>query len=221
MELSVLDIDKFVSINKLKQVKDLTFFEATGVPTDGGLFSIDIFGRQGSDNRRRLWGYIELGGKFLHPLIYKTLCQLDRKFPDLISCQRYVRLSRTGEFIECEQGEPDSWTGLDNLYANWDKIDWGTASAGTQRSERTSLLKVVPKDRIFITKWPVMPASFRDVDSSGGSRIKQIPEINYLYIQLMTSAPTTVTGLLFADGNRKRRAQDALLEVHKAALDLS
>ena len=220
MELTVLNINKFVDVNKLRPVTELTFFEATGTPTDGGLFSLSIFGRAGSDDRRRRWGYIDLGGKFLHPLIYKTLCQLDRKFADLIGCQRRVRLSRTGEFIECEEGEPGAWTGLDSLYANWEKISWGTAEAGSQRAERVNLLKIVPKELAFVTKWPVMPASYRDVDSSSGSRIKQIPKINYLYIQVMTSSPTTVSGLLFADGARKRRAQDALLELHHSTLEL-
>jgi hypothetical protein len=36
----------------------------------------------------------------------------------------------------------------------------------------------------------------------------------------MVSSPTKVSGLVFADGTRKRRAQEALLELHKASLDL-
>ena len=83
MELSVLDIEKFVKVNGLQPVTALTFFEATGAPTEGGLFSYSIFGRAGSEDRKRRWAYIDLNGRFLHPLIFKTCCQLDRKFPHL------------------------------------------------------------------------------------------------------------------------------------------
>ena len=74
MELSVLDIEKFVKVNGLQPVTALTFFEATGAPTEGGLFSYSIFGRAGSEDRKRRWAYIDLNGRFLHPLIFKTCC---------------------------------------------------------------------------------------------------------------------------------------------------
>ena len=220
MELSVLDVEKFVKVNSLQPVTALTFFEATGAPTEGGLFSITIFGRPGSEERRRRWAYIDLNGRFLHPLIYKSLCQLDRKFPDLVAGLRRVRLSRSGELVDVPEDENDGWTGIDALYQHWDSISWGAAEPGTQRGERVGLLKAVPKNLAFVTKWPVMPAIYRDVDTSSGGGIKEVPPINNLYVQVMVSSPTKVSGLVFADGARKRRAQEALLELHRAALEL-
>jgi hypothetical protein len=220
VELSVLDIEKFVKVNGLQPVTALTFFEATGAPTEGGLFSYSIFGRAGSEDRKRRWAYIDLNGRFLHPLIFKTCTQLDRKFPDLVAGLRQVRLTRSGELQEVPEGEPGGFTGIDGLYANWDNISWGATVPGTQRAERVGLLKAVPKSLAFVEKWPVMPAMFRDVDTTSGSAIKEVPPINYLYVQVMTSAPTKVSGLVFADGARKRRAQEALLELHKSTLDL-
>jgi hypothetical protein len=221
MKLDVYDIDRFVELNQLQPVTGLTFFEATGTPTDNGLFSFDIFGRSGSDDRKRRWGYIELHGRFLHPLVYKTLSQLDRKFPDLISGSRRIKLTKTGMIQDTDEDDPNGWTGLDELYNRWDDINWGPEVKGTQRGERIGMLKVVPKKLAFITKWPVMPASFRDVDTaSSTSGIKEVPPINYLYIRVMSAAPTKISGLSFIDGNRKRRAQEALVELHKSALDL-
>ena len=220
MELSILDIEKFVKVNNLQPVTALTFFEATGAPTEGGLFSTTIFGRPGSEERRRRWAYIDLNGRFLHPLCYKTCTQLFRKFPDIVSGMLRVRLTRSGDLQEVPEDEDGGFTGIDGLYKNWEDIKWGAAEPGTQRGERVGLLRAVPKDLAFVTKWPVMPALFRDVDTSSGSGIKEVPPINNLYVQVMVSSPTKVSGLVFADGNRKRRAQEALLELHKASLDL-
>lgn len=220
MELSVLDIEKFVKVNNLQPVTALTFFEATGAPTEGGLFSISIFGRPGSEDRRRRWAYIDLNGRFLHPLVYKTACQLMRKFPDIVAGLLRVRLSRTGEMQEVPENEDGGFTGIDGLYENWDRISWGAAEPGTQRGERVGLLKTVPRSLAFVTKWPVMPALYRDVDTSSAGGIKEVPPINNLYVQVMVSSPTKVSGLVFADGARKRRAQEALLELHKSTLDL-
>lgn len=220
MELSVLDIEKFVKVNDLQPVTALTFFEATGAPTEGGLFSVSIFGRPGSEERRRRWAYIDLNGRFLHPLIYKTLCQLDRKFPELVANMRRVRLTRGGQMQEVPEDEDDGWTGIDGLYEHWEEINWGAAESGSQRGERVGLLKTVPKDLAFVTKWPVMPALYRDVDTSSSGGIKEVPPINNLYVQVMVSSPTKISGLVFADGTRKRRAQEALLELHRASLEL-
>ena len=220
MQLSVLDIEKFVKVNGLQPVTALTFFEATGAPTEGGLFSTTIFGRPGSEERRRRWAYIDLNGRFMHPLVYKSCTQLFRKFPDVVSGLLRVRLTRSGDLQEVPEDEDGGFTGIDGLYNNWEDIKWGTAEPGTQRGERVGLLRAVPKDLAFVTKWPVLPALYRDVDTSSSGGIKEVPPINNLYIQVMVSSPTRVSGLVFADGVRKRRAQEALLELHKSALDL-
>ena len=219
MQLDALDIDKFVAVNKLQQVTTLSFFESTGAPTDGGLFSTRIFGRAGSPERSTRWAYIELNGRFMHPLVYKTCTQLDRKFTEIITMSRYVRVTKTGELATAEEGEPGSFTGLDALYENWEKIKWGDAKKGSQRWERVSMLRAIPRDSAFVTKWHVIPAAYRDVDINSSSMVRDIPVVNGLYTQLMVSAPTTVSGLVFADGFRKRRAQEALLEIYQWMLD--
>lgn len=220
MKLEVLDVERFVRVNDLIPVTVPTFFEADGSPTPGGLFSAEIFGRSGSEERRRRWGYIDLGGRFLHPLVYKTCTQLDRKFSDIVAGQRRMRLTRSGEMEEVPEGEAGGFTGIEGLYDNWEQINWGKAEAGGQRAERVGLLKSVPRKLAFITKWPVMPALFRDVSSGSSDRIKEVPPINYLYVQLLTSAPSQISGLSFMDGNRKRRAQEILLELHRSALEI-
>ena len=220
MKLSVLDIEKFVKVNGLKQVTSMTFFEGTGFPTESGLFSHSIFGRPGSTERRTRWAYIDLGGTFMHPMIYKACTQLDRKFQAIVSGERMVSLTASGLIRDVPEGETGGWTGMDAIRSNWDKISWGPSEAGSQRSERTRLLKIVPKELAFISKWPVMPAIYREAMASGRGGTMDVPPINYLYVQLMAKSPTVVSGISFADGARKLRAQELLLELHISTLDL-
>jgi hypothetical protein len=219
MKLNVLDIEKFVKVNQLRQVTAPNFFEPDGSPTVTGLFSADIFGRLGSEDRRRRWAYIDLGGRFLHPLIYKTCSQLDRKFPEVVAGFRRLRLTRSGEPQEVPEEEEGGFTGIDGLYEHWSEIRWGRAESG-HRAERVGLLRAIPRELAFISKWPVMPALFRDVDTTVGGAIKEVPPINYLYAQLITGAPSVISGLTFVDGGRKKRAQEGLLAIHRASLEL-
>jgi hypothetical protein len=222
MRLELPDMDHFIQVNKMRPVIDPIFLSADGSPTQGGLFSSEIFGRPGSEERRRRWAYIDLGGRFLHPLVYKTLCQLERKFPQVVNGdKRVLDISKDGTFIYADDESDKGWVGLDALFEAWPKIRWGSGSETGQRSERVKLLNTIPREKAFITKWPVMPALFRDVDvTPGSSGSKEIPPINYLYVQVMNSAPSKMSGLSFADGARKLRAQETLLEIHKSCLDM-
>jgi hypothetical protein len=218
MQLNILNLDRFVSVNNLPVVTDPIFFESGGIPTTAGVFSHEIFGRSGSVDRQTQWAYIDLKQPFLHPLIYKTCTQLDRKFSAIIAATRKVKLTDKGEIVDAEEGEK-GWTGLDSLYDNWNHIDWGIATEGGQRAERVGLLRMTPKELAFMTKWHVMPASYRDVDTNTGN-IREVPPINYLYSQLIAGAPPLPAGMAFADGSRRLRAQENLLEIHKSCLDI-
>jgi hypothetical protein len=223
VKLEIPNIDHFVEVNGLRPVTDPIFMEADGGATAGGLFSSEIFGRPGSEDRRERWAYVDLGGTFLHPLVYKTCTQLERAFPEILSGTRGFRVGPRGELLLAEPGEEEDGvlTGVAGLQSAWDRISWGQARPGGQREQRTGLLEAVPAELAFITKWPVMPALFRDIDvGSAGGNVKEIPPVNYLYVQLMTTAPSRVSGFDFADGARKKRAQDVLVELHQSCLAL-
>lgn len=227
MRTEVLNVDHFVEVNTLPQVISSLFFEGDGSPSIGGLFDPALFGRPGSDERRARWGYIDLGGRYLHPLIYKTACQLLRKFPAVIGCQVYVRVTKSGALQVVPEGEESTgFTGLDSLYDHWSEINWGKRANDEeddgpvgQRAERVALMHAVPKKLAFVTKWPVMPALYRDVETTSTGGTKEVPPINGLYAKLMVSAPTMISGLSFADGGRKLRAQEILMELHRTELE--
>ena len=217
MELNILDIKKFIKVNNIQRITNPIFLNKDGTPTDDGIFSTVIFGRSGSEERRTKWGYIDLGGVFLHPLIYKTCCQLDRSFGDIIGGIKRVSL-KGGVLIEDEE---NGWTGIEGIQKNWDDITWKKAdSTSSIRKERVELLKKVDKSKAFIHEWPVEPALYRDIDYSGQANIKEIPPLNTLYISLLNTSPDRETGFEFLNNNRKKRARDILLEIYLSQLQL-
>ena len=71
LKTELLDVDKFIKVNNLKEVYDPVFFNGP-TPSEHGLLSNEIFGITKSE-RAGIYAYIDLGGYFLHPLAYKTL----------------------------------------------------------------------------------------------------------------------------------------------------
>lgn len=220
MQLHIDDIDKFVKINNVPEVTNTIFLNNDGRPTEDGLFSYEIFGRQGTKDRTEFWGYINLHSRYLHPLIYKTCKQLDRKFQDIIAQSRYVSLAEDGSLIDDDE---NGWTGIDGLYKHWESINWGNSNKYGTKQVRIELLEAVSKQKAFITKWLVIPALFRDVDTkqATGGMIKDIPPINELYTRLMALAPEKDTGLSFLNGSRRYKAQETILEIHQSLLALT
>jgi hypothetical protein len=58
MIVDIMDVEKFVSINRLKPITSPLFFKESGEPDPDGLFSYDIFGPPGSKERRERPAYI-------------------------------------------------------------------------------------------------------------------------------------------------------------------
>jgi DNA-directed RNA polymerase beta' subunit len=176
MYLKMLSIDKFVEINKLAEISDPIYLSA-GRPTPNGLFSYDIFGITPSD-RGSIWGYINLGAIFLHPLAAINLRRYSRNMEGLIAGVKYFRFE-DGEFIE----DPEGSTGIDFLYANYDKIKWKT-SESIFPQERIKFLQQ-PKENLFITKFPVTPPFYRDISAGAETAVDKV---NDSYKKLISQA---------------------------------
>ena len=81
LKVELLDIEKFIKVNNCKEVTDPVFFNGP-TPTPQGLLSNEIFGITKAE-RSGIYAYIDLGGTFLHPLIYKALFQLNSEKENL------------------------------------------------------------------------------------------------------------------------------------------
>ena len=72
VQLDIFNIDDFVKANKCPQVTNPIFFNFDGTPTADGLFSYVLFGFS-DDERKNIFGYIDLKSHYLHPLVYEIM----------------------------------------------------------------------------------------------------------------------------------------------------
>ncbi len=161
MKIDLLDIDKFVKEGDLVPISDPIIFNKGFEINPHGLLSREIFGTD-SKTRKTTYAYIDLGGRFLSPIVYKVLIRLNRSFLYLINGTKKFIVTEKGDLLEDEE---KGGSGLDYLYKIWDKINF-KKNESIIRGERVDLLTIYPKNRLFTNKLLVIPAFYRDVNVS-------------------------------------------------------
>src|SRR5699024_9960487 len=196
----------------LKEVTNPIFFDVGSYPKEDGLFSYEIFGETGSTERRTQFAYMDLKQKFLTPVAYKALTDIDRNMDDVISGSRYFRL-KNGQLVEDdENGE----TGLDFLYRIYDDLKFKLTDSRT-RKEKIDVLRGVPKDRIFIDKFLIIPAYYRDFNpkQSSSGEVQDTEEINNMYAKILRSVDTiSDNSFNFINNSTKYQIQRILFDIY-------
>ena len=182
MKIDLFNIEEFVDINELQEVKSAVLFQRGDIPHPEGLISNEIFGIT-TKSRKETFAYIDLHGYFFVPHVYKVLKRLYRNIEKIINGELYVSIGEDGRLVKDENGE----TGLEFIYNNWDKIQWALDDTDSgMKKERLNLIKTLPKKEIFSRYAIVIPAFYRDIKStsSGG----EVDDINNLYGKLIRTA---------------------------------
>ena len=180
LRVSLIDPDRLVEVNDLKEVTNPVFFIRNSIPTPDGLLSNDIFGITKYD-RANTFAYIDLHETFLNPLIYKMWCKLDSSIKHCIHGTKYFIINDSGQLEENPEGE----CGIAFLRKNIRKIKL-KRTGSSQRDMRVNFVeKYMGSKEMFITKFIVCPAYYRDVNSEKGH--VEIGEINELYRSLLIS----------------------------------
>lgn len=187
IKIDIFNYDHLIKANEtsgLKEVSDPIFFDRGFLPTEKGLFSTEIFGRT-QEERKTIYAYINLRGHFLHPHIYKVIRALYNNIDDIVLGLKYFSVSPTGELVE----DPENGgTGLEWFYKNFDKIKFKESNS-EMRKERLLLINNLKRDEIFITKFLVMPAYYRDVNLQNLNLNKiEVDEINEMYAKIIRLA---------------------------------
>lgn len=202
----ILDVDKFIKMNQCKEVSNPVFFNGP-TPTEDGLLSNEIFGITKAE-RAGIYAYIDLGGDFIPPLIYKTLLKLNGKIADVVNGTDYFKIDAKGDLVP----DPDGDTGIDWLKRNFNKIKF-KKNDSSSRNKRIDFIEKV-KDKMWVNKWIVIPAYYRDVDTKDSGI--GVGEINKLYSSLIMASralkETTGYGLTLNDVT-KARVQNILVQI--------
>lgn len=184
------DIDKFIENNNLKPVTSSRPYGSGGKLDPNGLFSEDIFGRMGSKERRKKFGYIPLHCHIIHPEIWEVLASVDVAFSKLLTNKKSYLVDDNGMLFEDDVHGKSGVFYFSKIFKqiNWDNYSKKKPKACNYIKEHI--------DTIFIDKEIVIPAGIRDIQilkETNTTRI-QFAEINRLYETVLRQSNTIVGG---------------------------
>ena len=204
----LLDIEDFIKKNDVKEISNPIFFNQNKLPTSDGLLSNEIFGIT-KEERANRFGYIDLHGTFLHPLVYKVWSALDKNVKSIVHGIDNFVIDSNGQFKQ----DPNGKTGIKFLKDNINKIK--IRSTDSTKRDRVIEFLNISKPLMFITKYPVIPAFYRDVNTEGGK--VGVGDINKYYNSIIIASKALAEAQdygLSISNSQAGRMQEILLQVY-------
>jgi len=194
MKLSLLDIDRTIDQEGIKEVKSPRIYTGGGrtVIDPNGLFSEEVFGRLGSRQRKTTFGYIKLNTTIIHPEAYSILTSINTDLAKLILDKDKYIITDAGLLVQdSEKGE----SGVHFFVQNFDKFKFSKMAKKEKSEEAAFIIK--NKNKVLITKLLVLPAGVRDIHTSNrsGKTMIESSEISTLYEKLLKQCGGISTGL--------------------------
>ena len=179
--LELLDIDEFINENKCKKVTSpQIFIDAKSLKLHPeGVYSEIIFGRKGSRDRFQKFGYIETYFTFIHPIAIDILKSLfTRKVIESIIINEPVYITKTGALLSSSDADDKTQIletiqnidefkqllqDIKNNDSNLDETKLAFRDFYIKQDEKTFQFILENLEKIFINKWLVIPAGYRDI----------------------------------------------------------
>lgn len=220
MKLDLFDIDEFVKVNNCPEVTNPVFWNFDGTPTADGLFSYDLFGIS-DEERKNTFGYINLKGNFLHPLIYLMFIKKTGSLGSVIRGEKYaVIVDKKIKIVDEDFKGAD--TGLEFIYDHFYEINWideieESEMDSIDKKTRLKFLKSLKREEVFIRKWLVLPPFYRAESSTNRS---MGDSINKLYKELISRVSGLSLGFSFElfGSETKLRIQNILKDIYLSTL---
>ena len=209
MKLKLLNIEEFIKTHNVKPVTSTNTYSGGGNKLDpNGLFSEQIFGRLGSKDRKKTFGYIDLKTNFIHPEVYKLVLSVNPLFDQLINKKVFCKFNtKEKTFVKSEE---EGETGFSFFIKHLDRIDF-TKNCKDNKLQVAKFLND-NKNKILISKILVLPAGIRDIiQTESGKTIIQYSEITQLYEQLLRK----LTLLPDDDSLFDELVEDVLISIQK------
>jgi len=190
MQPRLMDIDAYVKKKSIKQVSSIRRYSGAKID-ESGPFSEQIFGRQGSRERRVRFGYIELKTKVIHPEAWDIVIKLNTDIVKCIKGQHKYSVVKKEFVLDEENGD----SGLFYFVSILPSLRLEQFSEKDKK--KASLVNYVKKnmDTILVSKMLVLPAGIRDItiSKSSGRTLIQSSEINLLYDNLIKQSNSIAT----------------------------
>lgn len=194
MKLELLDIENFITKNNVKPITSSKIYSGGGRSQidPKGPFSEEIFGRLGTPQRRKTFGYIDLKTKIIHPEAYPILTSLDTDLTKLIIGKTNYIIGDKGELIQA-RSNTEGDTGVLFFIRNFDKINFDLFS--NKKPKEVEFIKN-NKEKILISKYLLLPAGVRDIQISqkSGKSVIQFSELTETYYDRLIKQTNTIFG---------------------------
>lgn len=172
-----------------------------------GLFSSEIFGRVGTDERDLRFSFIDLKIDVLHPLIFKNLVKLKGLYGSILTGKGYALWNEAQkDFVASD--EIHGQTGFWFFLQHWKKIQFNRTGSDV-RDLRIAFIEKF-KDRAMTNKVLVIPAGLRDLQEDENTGSRKESEVNDFYRRLISMSNTIRSG-----------ADSSLMDVPRYALQFS
>ena len=179
LTMRLLRMKSFIDANQLKPVTNPIYLDRMNFTPDG-LLSNEIFGVSSLERRQR-FAYIDLGGyHYLHPLAAMKLPNYDRRMADILYARKRFKLTKEGDLVP----DDDGGTGPEFLYSIWGKVK--VRDKTTESTKEIQKFFEKPRTELFYTEWPVIPAFYRDINTSEYNASKSTGIINSKYVSLIS-----------------------------------
>lgn len=211
MRVELFDIEEYIRINHLQEVKNASLFDRTGGPNPEGLVSNEIFGSTPRD-RRETFAYINLHNHYLHPHVYKAIMRMFRNIEHIVAGVKYYKIDKDGIL---RQDDEEGETGIEFLYDNWEKIKWTRNEGFSRRNEIIDLITKHKKNEIFVQYFPVCPAYYRDVKTKNNGS-GETDDVNRMYSKLIrySSLIENKSMFSFQFNNTNLAIQNTLVDIY-------
>lgn len=208
------------TLKMLGQIKVLDIFDTTKNFHNDGLFSTTIFGKQGTDQRQKNFGYISLNTEIFHPLLAKTLFKLKSLYQDIASGAEYAIFdTNIKDFVKADPTNGSTGYSFFLKHVKYIKFE---ERQSARRSDAIALMDKY-RDNLTLKHFLVMPAGLRDymVDAQGKP---SEDEINNMYrkVLALSNIMSSSVGSInpeFLD-NTRYRLQLALIEIYDYVVNI-
>lgn len=193
MQPRLMNIDEFIQKNRIKQVSSIRRYSGSKID-ESGLFSEDIFGRQGSKDRREKFGFIDVKTPIIHPEAWNIVTRISPDFLKCIKGQVKYIVSRDKFLLENEeQGN----SGLFYFTQVLPKLDLDYYAKKDKKKK--PLVDYVKKNikNVLTSKVLVLPAGIRDIriSRSSGKTFIEASEVNTIYENLIRQSNSIATSV--------------------------
>lgn len=182
--ISIIEPDEYIQRRNILPVTSHAMFEAsTSRFHPDGLFSEVIFGQIGSLDRLIRRGFMDLKTKIISPHLFKQLMSLKSYYKDIVAGKEYAIYDpELKDLVKTSKDDVDGETGYSFFVRCLPNLVF-QETGSTKRHDKIALLDKY-NDRIFMTRFIILPAGVRDVREENGRMAPE--EINKIYLGLLS-----------------------------------